>query len=291
MPIQIACPCGKSLHVRDELSGKKIKCPACGGVLAVGEQTSAPAKSPPVAAVQSAPPKQPASAAPKTEPPPGQLPSYWECQRDFTHGLLVVTDDALWFNKLADKDLKRAKKSFDEGENPEDVFQDDSTQFQLAYSEMQGINFNKKLAQMEVEYSGKEEKQTTTFYFGDHGLRDEAFKELRRRLGADWKHQRRDLNRFQATFAPLTVLGLLILVFGFFVFLAWAFQQPTEGGGRVVRTTIWGLIVAYTVGWLGPLWTGIIGGVGVVITIAWMVLRIADPPIEITLKRESERLV
>src|SRR5262249_8085192 len=205
-------------------------------------------------------------AAPKKREEQESSPSYWDCQRDFTNGLLVVTGDALWFNKLADKELKRAKRALDEGEDPEDVLDDDATRFRLAYSDMQGISFNKKLAQMEIEYPGKEEKQTTNFYFADHDTRDEAFKDFRRRLGTDWKYQRRDLNRFQATFAPLTILGLLSLVFGFFVFLAWAFQQPTEGGGRVVRTTIWGLMVAYTVGWLGPLWTGVIGGVRVVIT-------------------------
>lgn len=36
-----------------------------------------------------------------------------------------------------------------------------------------------------------------------------------------------------------------------------------------------------------PIRAGVIGGVGVVITLAWMVLRIADPPIEITLKRRA----
>ena len=38
MPIQIACACGKKLNVRDELAGKKVKCPACGGVLVALEE-------------------------------------------------------------------------------------------------------------------------------------------------------------------------------------------------------------------------------------------------------------
>ncbi|MCI0380941.1 MAG: hypothetical protein L0215_25435 [Gemmataceae bacterium] len=35
MPISLRCSCGKMLTLRDELAGRRIKCPACGGVLAV----------------------------------------------------------------------------------------------------------------------------------------------------------------------------------------------------------------------------------------------------------------
>jgi hypothetical protein len=37
MPITLPCPCGKTLQVKDDLSGKRIKCPGCGGILAVPE--------------------------------------------------------------------------------------------------------------------------------------------------------------------------------------------------------------------------------------------------------------
>jgi hypothetical protein len=35
MPIEVACSCGKSLQVPDQLAGKKVKCPACETPLAV----------------------------------------------------------------------------------------------------------------------------------------------------------------------------------------------------------------------------------------------------------------
>jgi hypothetical protein len=35
MSIPVNCACGKALNVKDELGGKKIKCPACAAVLAV----------------------------------------------------------------------------------------------------------------------------------------------------------------------------------------------------------------------------------------------------------------
>src|SRR5262249_7231853 len=33
MPVTFSCACGRSLRVKDELAGRKVKCPQCGGVL------------------------------------------------------------------------------------------------------------------------------------------------------------------------------------------------------------------------------------------------------------------
>src|SRR5262245_9132062 len=35
MPVTFSCACGRSLHVKDELAGREVKCPQCGGGLAV----------------------------------------------------------------------------------------------------------------------------------------------------------------------------------------------------------------------------------------------------------------
>jgi hypothetical protein len=37
MPISLQCSCGRDLRLREELAGKKIRCPACQSVLAVPE--------------------------------------------------------------------------------------------------------------------------------------------------------------------------------------------------------------------------------------------------------------
>ena len=39
MAIQVECSCGKSFAAKDELQGKKAKCPACGKVLLIGAAT------------------------------------------------------------------------------------------------------------------------------------------------------------------------------------------------------------------------------------------------------------
>lgn len=41
MAIQVKCSCGKSFAAKDELQGKKAKCPACGKALLIGAPTAA----------------------------------------------------------------------------------------------------------------------------------------------------------------------------------------------------------------------------------------------------------
>lgn len=43
MPISFACKCGKRLAVKDELAGKKIKCPGCQAVVPIPQKKVAPA--------------------------------------------------------------------------------------------------------------------------------------------------------------------------------------------------------------------------------------------------------
>jgi hypothetical protein len=42
MPIQIVCPCGKRLAAKDELAGRRVKCPACAGILVVPKPVEEP---------------------------------------------------------------------------------------------------------------------------------------------------------------------------------------------------------------------------------------------------------
>ena len=38
MPIAVDCACGRGLRIKDELAGKKVRCPECKSILAVPEQ-------------------------------------------------------------------------------------------------------------------------------------------------------------------------------------------------------------------------------------------------------------
>ena len=47
MPISVTCPNNHKLNVSETLSGKKVKCPKCGGVVMVGALSEVPSPTPP----------------------------------------------------------------------------------------------------------------------------------------------------------------------------------------------------------------------------------------------------
>ena len=42
MPVVVTCNCGKSYHAPETLQGKRVKCPACGGVVTVPMAAASP---------------------------------------------------------------------------------------------------------------------------------------------------------------------------------------------------------------------------------------------------------
>ncbi len=71
MPIHVTCACGKALRLADDKQGKRVRCPACQGVLTVGP----PAAAAPGQAVAPAPRRAPgngAAAGPRLAPAPAK---------------------------------------------------------------------------------------------------------------------------------------------------------------------------------------------------------------------------
>jgi hypothetical protein len=73
MPILVKCACGKELRVKDELRGRRVKCPACGVVLVAEE---APEEAVPTAEepAEEAPPSRLREAAPALPKRPTRRP-------------------------------------------------------------------------------------------------------------------------------------------------------------------------------------------------------------------------
>jgi DNA-binding beta-propeller fold protein YncE len=66
MPLIVQCECGKQLRVKEELAGKRIRCPECQGVVAVPAEDIAPAPPEPR-------PRRPRAAATPTAEPPRRV--------------------------------------------------------------------------------------------------------------------------------------------------------------------------------------------------------------------------
>jgi hypothetical protein len=102
MSIELSCSCGKKLKVRDDLAGKRVKCPACQGVIAVPQPEE---EEPPV--LEAAPAEEPdeteaSDNSRRSEP-------FWTDPKGFEN-LVALSDDAIYVAALDEDKLKQARK-------------------------------------------------------------------------------------------------------------------------------------------------------------------------------------
>ena len=120
MPIAVDCMCGRPFRIKDELAGKKVRCPECKSILAVPEQSVGaefdyeaeiipePPAPAPVLNVQPAP-------APIRKVQPIRLPDEYAPSRSKTSS---ESEDALQAKFTGRKPKKRKAKKSDSGWTP-----------------------------------------------------------------------------------------------------------------------------------------------------------------------------
>ena len=277
MPTVVACPqCGKQLKVRDELLGKKLKCP-CGGIVA----TAAPVQpGPPAVAPKPAPPPVPAE-----EPAPDIKARFRTWKYDTFTGspaLLVLDDEGMWAAVPKDQEAaEQLERDLADADSPEDVVPKGTTF--IPYAHVKKVYCNLKHPGVTITYGQGEDESNQNVYLNKDDEREARMKDLHRLLGKRrFRYKKEELGRFKAILAPLGTLVLVVLLTAGLTALAWFVNQPTDGP-VVVRMPIWAVVVTYTIGCLGPWSTAAFGGLLAVVLAVWAVIRFVDPPIEVTI--------
>src|SRR5688572_28390924 len=105
MPLALQCSSGKKMKVRDDLAGKKVKCPGCGGVLVVSRGSQevtavAPMKvkaaPPPLPEQEEAPRKKTREPAEDEKKPLRKGYPCWRCKSSSPFGLLTLGEEGLY---------------------------------------------------------------------------------------------------------------------------------------------------------------------------------------------------
>src|SRR5262245_31163249 len=130
MSILLSCPCGKKLRVKDELAGKKVKCPGCAAILPVpGPVVETPA--PP----EEEPEETEARPRAKKEPDPPQEEeqgNFWVAPHALGGEIIALSETAFYLADLNDqKEFKSAKKALARGESADEVLAEAKTIIQL----------------------------------------------------------------------------------------------------------------------------------------------------------------
>jgi hypothetical protein len=299
MPILVACKCGKKLRVKDELAGKRVKCPGCAQVVAVpavGEPPELEEVEPVEERVAVPPaarrPKPTARPEPQDEGEEGPRRSrgsdsptpYWVRSND----LLALSDDAVYLTTLDDKKMRKAQAALAEGRPAGEVLDGADTVIPLdIITKVEGNLYHTFFDIKYKEPDAKEESEKT-IHCEDQESRDEIVKALRQRLGPDWERKVKEYTRLRASLEPLIVIGL----FGFltFCFYMAGTHPESDSGGKTVRTNWIGAIFVWVYNLLGPWGVVCLGGLVIALGIAWLVARMIKPPLMLTLTpREAPR--
>jgi hypothetical protein len=298
MPIVINCKCGHKLRVKDELAGKRVRCPGCSQVVPVpppeepiAEVVAVEEESPP--ASREAPRRRPAPP-PAAKPSPEQRPGEQDEERpEPTRGpegptpfwvngseLLAIADDALYQITLDEPKLRKAQKALEDGSPAAEAVEGAETV--IPWNIVTKVEGNLHHTFFDVKYQAPEDKEESekTIHCADHASRDEVLKAIRQRLGPGWKREVKEFNRLRASMEPLIVIA-------FFSFVTFCFYMAgrgeDSGGSHTVRTNWIGLIFVWVYNLLGPWGVVSVGGLCIALGVAWLVARLIKPPLMCTI--------
>jgi hypothetical protein len=308
MPLVFECACGKKMKVRDELAGKKVKCPGCGkAVMApepepmvvepVGEEMMA--GEPPIVAASS-------TAVQVGEAPPGSegVAPTWETKKKsdqstkkrdeeeddaekpvphwvfggtFSSEVMALGNEGIWFASFKGDELKKVTRLLKNGAPPANVL--GKKAYYIPWQTISSIYCNRKLKGFTIAHSNQGELASKVLTPADHAERDEIFKAIEKFMRPDWSRKTVKHTPMSAMALPilsLVITGVItigVAILSIFIGGDW------EGRGRGAAVAA----LLNLLNWMGPIGTC---GVGVLIgacMMLWMLVRILNPPIEVTL--------
>jgi len=314
MALLITCDCGKKLSVKDELAGKKVKCPGCGEVLVaptptvVDEVTELITAEPPAKRAAKkklddtaisedvggkpawADDKKPKSSTPKKdddeqdeeedeaeddEDKPGP---HWVFPGALWTEVMALGREGIWFASLKGDDLKKATRLLKSGSQPSKVLGEKA--YFIPWLMITSIWCNRKLNGFTITYMNEGEATSKIQTPADREERDEIMKAIEDYMKPDVERSVLKHTPLTAMVAPIiTILVTGAITVGIAI-LAFFIGGDWEGRGR-------GALVAAifnSLHWLGALGTCGIGGVIGAFMVLWLVVRVVNPPIEVTLK-------
>ncbi len=152
------------------------------------------------------------------------------------------------------------------------------------------VSINLRDSSASVRYTQNKHLRLASLDFDQQTDRDDFFQALRQRLGPAFKYSEKEYNRLSALLAP--VIGLVILAGLTALFYAAAAEARAGGSTDIPgRRTLIKLLGAWLITTLGPTGIAILGGLLMLLVIAWGVHRFRQPPHLLVLTRQREATV
>ncbi len=305
----ITCSCGKKVKVRDEMAGKKVKCPTCGGIIPV------PKPEPPEEEllileeeeVKPVVPKAPQRPIKKQAPPPpleeeedeqDEAPiSKNRKPRIWTHdggAVVYLSPSEVSIPLLETKQVPQAVKELREGREIEEVVDDyrmvlpgeENPEPQVfSTADIQEVRKDEKQNWIEVIIKSRKQTYKPFAYLKDAKQRDEVFEAFRELLGKNAKSQTVQHGRLGSILLPLALLLVLPLPC---VGLYFVDRIPEPQGAVVIesmRKRVLREALNFVYDTTGPIvFLALAGLVGLCCAV-WLLIRFLNPALMTTLRR------
>jgi hypothetical protein len=285
MFILISCACGKQLRVKDDLAGKRVKCPRCAAVVAVSLPARARPEPPRAAQDAAARAARPATAVANQRHQAS--PTFWAKPHALGGMVFALSAEGILTADINDEDdFTRARQALEHGAPVEEVLEKPDKA--IPYEHVRKVESNLHHRFVDVTWQGPDNKATTetNLLLPDKDARDQTMDSLQHRLR--WKRQIIQHNRLQAAWPPVVIIGF----FGFVTFcMVMAARHPEgdSGGTKFVRTNWLGAIFVWVFNIFGPVGVALIGAPFVPAGVVWLVMRMMRPPIMLTLTPQKRR--
>lgn len=306
MSLLIECVCGKKLKVRDELAGKKVKCPGCGKTLVA--PTPAMEEPPELLEMleEDKPPitlarpnvtssstdvqrpsvpwdgKKKSASSSKDEGEDKPAP-FWVFAGTLSSEVMALAAEGIYFSARKGDALNRAEKLLKNGAHAAQALGEKATY--IPWEWIMSIESNQRLRGFTIHYNTGEELLSKSLTPADHATRDDLFKAMTAFLAPAWVMTTTQHTAVTATFLPLFLIAIVLTLTGV---LAWI-SSLVEDGPVVVNRWIGGKAwtglggIYNRLQELGPMWDSVIGLIVAALLAIWLIVRVITPPIDMSI--------
>lgn len=199
---------------------------------------------------------------------------HWIDQQDGRTQLIVVTDEAVYADKMTPEAATQAVEAMESGRSPAAVFGKEAKH--VSFRAMTRVQYNEHETDIEFHHRDGKDDEVVSVFFGEPGLRDRVYDHLRGQLADQFGAYQAHFSRWRAAFGAL--LALTVFTFGTLLArgaaIAVRAAEEIEYEGRRQGSK---KLLASVLDLLGPTGVSVIGGFLVVLAAVVLYSRLREP--------------
>lgn len=134
---------------------------------------------------------------------------HWIDTQDGKTQLIVVTDEAVYADKMTKEAAAQAVDALESGRSPAMVFGKDAKH--VAFRAMTRVQYNEHETDIEFHHRDGKDDSVVSVFIETPGLRERIYTHLRERLADQFAAHESHFSRWRAAFASLTALTIFLL--------------------------------------------------------------------------------